>query len=136
MAFNLTKKQSTLRNQLATELEEHLATLNGVIQDFNALMVDGRNNVEIALQDYNETLELIRDFAEEIVAAAEDSIDEKTDKWHDSARGEAAFNWKEAWESVGEEMHEKEIEFPSEIDEVDNDVLDTLSDAPSEAGEG
>ncbi len=117
MSFKLTKVEIKRRDDYASELSELADKLSEAIDTFNQELVNARTPVEAAVEAYNTLLEEAKGFAFDIANQAENDISEKSEKWQEGERGEAANEWKDAWENI--ELDEIEIEFPEELDVPD-----------------
>jgi hypothetical protein len=131
MAFKITKIE-------AKALAEHrieLARLRERIEDeFRALSAELR---EIALplngliSEYNAALDRTKGFIDGVAEEHRDAYDEKSDRWQEGDRGQAALAFVEEWENVYlSEIEEVEIVAP---DEPEFGSVDTLDSLPEEA---
>lgn len=123
MAFKLDKQELARSAKLQEELAEARGKLEDEVSAFNAAVEEAKAPVVAALETYNAVVEEARGFAEDIANAADGEIDDKSDKWREGERGQAASEWKDAWESA--EFDAVEIEFPEELaipdEEIDHD---------------
>lgn len=99
MAFKLTKQEDARKS----ELEQELETLVGVVEDEKA-------ELEAAMQklidDFNETVvaplrEKMQEaygFVEDIVNERQGEFDDKSERWQEGDRGQAAQDWLQTWE--------------------------------------
>ena len=124
MAFKLDKDGVERREKLVAELREKADKVEDAIAVYNDLVKAARLDVEAALTAYNETLQEVAGFAEDIVSQADQDLSEKSEKWQDSERGQAALAWKEEWDTA---MFEQlEIEFPDDIEAPEPTHADDL----------
>jgi hypothetical protein len=130
MAFKLTKQEQAQRSDLVGRLiasREELDHCLGGVHDALEMAAEAlRSSVEA----YNELVEEARGFAADIAAQAEEDIGEKSERWQEGERGEAAQEWQREWENAEWE----EVELPTieriSFDNLDHaDVLDGLPEA-------
>ena len=135
MAFKLTKAEDQRRMDYVTSLNELKSKLEDAIGEFNAKREELKAPVEAAFNAYKEALAEAKGFAEDIASAAEGQIDDKSERWQESERGEAARSWQQEWE--GAELDEPDdIDFGDDLDTPDLDHADTLENLPIEADNG
>ena len=84
-----------------------------------------------AVEAYNGILADARGFAEDIASTAEAEIDEKSDKWREGDKGEAAALFRDEWQNLS--LDDVEIDLPEEITFDDPDHAAVLDGAPVEA---
>lgn len=75
-----------------------------------------------AVTAYNEAVSEARELAEEIAQRAADEWGEKSEKWQEGERGEAAHEWVDAWGCASFE----------EVDEPGENAGEALRNLPSE----
>lgn len=119
------KKVSTKKEK---ELDELLNTLKEAQQDYNEKAEEIREMLEdlfSELTELRDTAENARDELREKTVEIHEDIeaycDERSERWHDTEKGEAYSEWLSAWEYATDEIeHITEIEAPSieEIEEV------------------
>jgi hypothetical protein len=123
MAFKLDKQEIARRDQIKEELVELRGKLEDAVSTYNAALEGLKAPVEEALAAYNVAVEEARGFAEDIANQADNEISNKSEKWQEGEKGQAASEWKDAWEN--EEFSEVEIQFPEELaiadEEIDHD---------------
>lgn len=135
MAFKLNKEQRNRQAELVEQLKKERVKLESVLQVANSRIEEINEEVTSACEAYNAVLEQAREFAEEIGNDAENELGDKSERYQDSEKGEAAQEWVEAWQDLAENLS-NDIEF-APIGELvdDNDQHDEmLDDAPTEAG--
>ncbi len=130
MPFKLTKDEIKQRDELTADLDINLERLNAAITDYNEKMTEMRKPIEQAITDYNEAVNAAQDFAEDIASQADSDLSEKSEKWLEGERRQAANEWKEAWENLS--FEEVFITF-EEIDIIDDVThAEDLEEAPIE----
>jgi hypothetical protein len=129
MDFRLTKKEDAERDNLIAELNLRQTRLEKALESYNANMEQEQAIVQEALDNYNAALEEAREFTSDIASQADSDIADRSDKWQESEKGQAAAEWKDAWAGVA--LDEIEISFPDPI-EVEFDISE-LEEAPSDS---
>ena len=129
MAFKLTKHDAARRAEHVEKLTEAAAKLEDDV--FNAGFEQLRGPLTAALAEYNSVLAEARGFAEDIASQADSELDEKSERWRDGDRGQAAVAFKDEWEGLA--LDELELELPDEARLPDEDHAAVLEGAPTEA---
>jgi hypothetical protein len=131
MAFKLDKQEKQRRTGLVEDLRAGAGRLEDAVSLYNDEVRKLREPLEAALAEYNQNVEAARGFAEDIASQAESDIDDKSERWQEGERGEAAAEWKGQWEN--EVFDEISIDFPEDIEISDADHADKLDALPEEA---
>jgi hypothetical protein len=132
MAFKLDKGDLARRAELVDDLRELWGKVEDAVSVYNAEVAKLKEPLEKAIADYNEKSLEAAGFAEDIGNAADGEIDDKSEKWREGEKGEAAIEWKDAWQGV--EIGELEMDWPDEISVEAPDDADNLEQLPAEAG--
>lgn len=126
MAFKLSKAESGTKDDWAAKLRkahqrmtEQAETAHDAVSDLNE-----------AINEYNSLLGEVEAFRDERVQVWRDEYDDKSEKWQEGEKAEAASTLMEEWEGL--DLSEVEpVEVPSAAPDVSHaDDLDAL---PSEA---
>jgi predicted nucleic acid-binding Zn-ribbon protein len=131
VAFKLTKHDAARRAEHVEKLTEAAAKLEDAVVVFNAGLEQLKGPLTAALAEYNSVLAEARGFAEDIASQADSELDEKSERWRDSDRGQAAVAFKDEWEGLA--LDELELELPDEARLPDEDHAAVLEGAPTEA---
>jgi uncharacterized coiled-coil DUF342 family protein len=132
MAFKLDKQELARREKFEVDLREAAGELEDAVSTYNAAVTELRAPLEAAIEKYNELLEEARGFVEDIASTADGEIDDKSEKWQDGDKGQAAIAWKDAWEQA--DLEPLSIEFPDELTTTEwPDHADVLDQLPLEA---
>lgn len=101
-----------------TKVENKHKELSSVVDSLNDL-----------LQNYNEILDEVDSFREDLVRQMEEYYDERSERWQQGEAGESYSEWKDVY--AGIDLSEvPEIETP-ELPEMEHtDYLDELPDEP------
>src|SRR5262245_19838640 len=118
MAFKLSKDQVAERKELAKRLGEASSKLQSAVDEFNSKMDEIKGPVQAAIEEYNSVVTEVREFAEGIAAEADDDMSDKSDRWLESDRGQAAEAFKSEWSLSLDEI---DIDLPDEISFDDPD---------------
>jgi vacuolar-type H+-ATPase subunit H len=131
MAFKLTKAQLTERDRVMDLLTDATEGIESAAETYNKVLAEAKAPFEAAIVAYNDALSAIRELAEEIYGEADSEISDKSDKWQDSEKGQAAIAFKDHWEGL--QLDEVSVDFPDEI-EIDLPFsVDDLGEAPEGA---
>lgn len=130
MGFKLTKDEAARKAELLLDLQAQYDKLEDAINTYRAEEALLREPVVNALDAYNELVDAARGFAEDVANRAETEYDEKSEKWQEGDRGEAAREWKDAWDNVN--LDEIEIEWPDELSVDDPGHATELDGLPEE----
>lgn len=135
MAFKLDKQDTARRDALAGELTAGRAALEDAVSVFNAGVEALKAPLLAELEKYNAIVEEARGFVEDIASTADGQFDDKSEKWREGDKGQAARTWIDAWQN--ESFDALELTFPEELtlpdDETDHDGR--LENLPEEASE-
>ena len=130
MSFKLTKEQRERRDELVEAFHEASSGLETAIAEYNAKLEEMKAPVEAALAKYNEVGNDAREFADEISGWAGGEIQERSERWQESERGQAAQSWCDEWSNLT--FDEVTIDLPEEITLDDPDYGAALDGAPEE----
>lgn len=138
MALKLTKDEIKQRDGFIADLEKGSSNLEEAFKVFNSVLEGARIDLRDAVGKYNEALAAARGFAEDIASRLEDEIDDKSEKWQESDKGQAAAAFKDDWESVefqddldADEIAPGDIDF-SELTFDDAENLGNMNVEPEE----
>jgi len=92
--------------------------------------------VEDAISIYNDALDSAQGFCETIVGDIEEFMEEKSEKWQESDKGEAHANWKDSWDitldPITWDMLITQDGDPLDLSSIEpaNETLDALATEP------
>lgn len=133
MPFKLTKDELAKRAELVDDLQTLRAKLEDELAVYNEKLAELREPLEKVQSDYNEAVAAARDFVADIVSQADSDISDKSEKWQEGERGQAASNWRDEWENAS--LDDLEIEWPDELQfdmPEDATTLEELNECPSD----
>ena len=93
MAFKLTKQELNRRDELRDKLADARIDLDEAIAEQNRIIEDAYSAINAALDDYNEVVNEAYGFVEDIHAEREGEYDDKSERWQEGERGQAAYEW-------------------------------------------
>jgi hypothetical protein len=133
MLFKLGKEQIAQRDAIAVKIQEQREAVDTAVVAFNDAMTVARNELQAALDIYNEALTEAKAFAEDVAQNWENDFEEKSERWQEGEKGEAVREMIEAWQSV--DLDEAAIDMPdAEVSFDDVEMHDeVLSNLPTEA---
>jgi chromosome segregation ATPase len=131
VTFKLNKQELTTRDEHVAKLEKAWAEIAQAISTYNGLVETLRAPIEQAVEKYNEVVVEAKAFAEEIANRFEGEYDERSEKWQEGEKGQAAAELKEAWQSI--DMEEINLEWPDDLGIDDPDHAPELAELPMEA---
>jgi hypothetical protein len=130
MAFRLSKSQLTAWERRIGAARASLDALNDVIISFNRTLASAGEPLRGAAQAYNSALRELQSTAEKLAGDWRSTFNERTDRWQDGYRGQAANEWIEAWENYSPE--DAEFDPPDEVEEQDDDPIVEAEELPTE----
>ena len=133
MSFKLDKADNARRDRLVEELREGAGKIEDAMREYNEAVAALRAPVEELVAAYNETLEEAKGFAEDIGNTADATFDERSEKWREGEKGEAAGVFRDAWMEIDLEPYE--VDFPAEMEVEAPSHADDLEGLPAEAEE-
>ena len=129
--IRLTKTDIARRDELIDSARTARSTLDDAIEAYNSAVAEAYTELSAAINAYNEHLEEVNGFAQDIASELRGACDERSEKWADSDAGQTACAFVEAWENFSiDEFSEDE---PDEVRAPDEDVaemLEELTDKP------
>lgn len=118
MAFKMTKADTANRKLIVDNLNKYKLKLEQAQDKYNqevALLIDEVNS---AIDDYNEVLTEAQGWRDDLVSESRDAFENKSEKWQESDGGQSADSWINDLESIDLD----------EIDKVEFDELDIIGD--------
>lgn len=130
MSLKLTKADRDRRDEIVALLQERKEKLETKVSAFNDLLSTARADVEEAMGRYNDALDEAKEFTDNVANEAQATIEEKSEKWQEGEKGQAAVEWQQLWSEI--DLDHVDIDFPDEIEfEVSHaEELETLAEAP------
>lgn len=131
--MNLSKDEQTLRDHHVEQLRLARGKLEDAINVANEKLQAIRDELTSAQEAYNEVVQAAADWADDIANVAEATIDDRSEKWQESERGQAAIAWKDVWRDL--DLSPADITMPEDAMLDGDDPADTLENAPAEMEE-
>lgn len=131
MPFKLTKEELATRAALVQDLTEAANRLDVAVSEYNKMVDEHRPDVEKILSDYNNILSRAEEFCSGIAGTAETDMGDKSEKWMESEKGEAAQEYVNAWEGIT--LDEITIDWPDELVVGELGHATELDELPQEA---
>lgn len=127
----LTQDQIKQKNTLIEALRKTMEKLEEARSTYNDELQDAYNKYKEFVDGFNDAQENLRNFITERVEEMDTYFEEKSEKWQESAAGEAYSEWKGQWEALSE-YEEYEAREPDEAEEPDVDIedLEELTNGP------
>lgn len=133
MAFKLSKSESAKRDELIGWMRDKLTELKAEVSDFNGKLDELKEPLQHAIDGYNEAVEAARAYCEEIAEERQGNFDDKSEKWQEGEKGEAAQEWLNEWQNI--DLSEIVIELPDELEAPEASHADDLEALPANAEE-
>lgn len=127
----LSKQQLAAKAKLYNDLIAAREAVEAAVVEFNETVQEAMPPVAEAVDRYNTAVQAAAELAEEVASDIQNFIDDKSEKWQESDRGQEYATWAEEWNSP-DLFEEVKIEFPSELETPEmehGDTLDVLPDA-------
>jgi hypothetical protein len=131
VAFKLSKAEIQRRDGYVEDLEKAWSEIEQAVNTYNEGVANLRAPVEQAVAHYNEVMGEAKGFAEDVASQADGEWDERSEKWQEGEKGEAAAEYRDAWQTI--EFEEIELEWPEELAIEDPDHAPELAELPTEA---
>ena len=130
MPFKLTKDESNRRDELVNDLRDKYTILEAAINE-DPQDPDDISSAAATFQVIVSEAEALRD---EVATRLRDEFDEKSDKWREGEKGEAANQFIGEWEDADFSDCDLDLANPLDIDLSGlDDHAETLDNLPSEA---
>lgn len=133
MSFKLSEAEIKQRDELLANLNSATNALDDAVREYNEAVDKLREPLDAVVAGYNEIVNQAQAFAEDIANTADGEISDKSEKWQDGEKGQAAIAFKDAWECLGHDLREITINYPDELDVDAPTHADDLEAAPVEA---
>jgi hypothetical protein len=126
----LTKEQVARKRELVDKLSGAGQELQAAIIAYNEKCEAEFSSVREAIDDYQTVVDEARSFAEEIAGDIAGYMDEKSEKWLESDRGQAFEQWKSEWENI--DIYDVDLDEPTpigcDVDEMAGTPLDEMQE--------
>lgn len=130
MPFKLTKAEAAERAELVEKLTAAKTEVESAVAAFNEKLAEAWQEVQAKIETYNEVVTAAAEFRDGIVDSRQSEWDDKSEKWQDGERGEAASVWINEWSSAS--LDALEIEEPEGLEEPGMDHDEALEGLPEE----
>lgn len=132
MAFKLTKEEIATKAEIAGNLEKAWASVEDAVSEYNDEVNKAKEKVTAVIASFNDVAGQAAVFVQEVADRASGEIDEKTEKWQEGDRGQAAISWKDEWENFDGDGIEN-IDWPEDLAIEQPTVIDLDTALPDEA---
>jgi exonuclease VII small subunit len=133
VAFKLTSKEDARKSELEAELEQEVGAMEDAkteLQDAIQKLIDDFNEQHV--EPLNAKLTEARGFVEDIYNERQGEYDDKSERWQEGERGEAAQSWLTEWQTGMDALDDMSpIEAPT-VDIEIPDAHNTLAQLPFE----
>jgi chromosome segregation ATPase len=123
----LSKAQAERKRQLTKKIEELAGELVQIAERANEVLDVEKAKVETALNKLNEVIAEANELRQEVHDDVQSFIDEKSEKWLFSERGQDCVHFAEEWE---DELPEVSMVMPQEFEEPEVAAGDLLAECP------
>lgn len=131
MAIKLSKDELKRRDEIVEKLQTAAQDFQIAVDNYNEQVQALKAVVEAAYELYNEAVSEAHEFSAEIDCRLTDEIGEKSEKWQDGEKGQAAIAMQEEWMNASFDA-EAELEWPDDLEFDDPDHASTLENLPTE----
>lgn len=129
--MKLTKTQLAERDRIIKALEISADKVSSAIENYNAAVGIAFLAVTEAEDEYNATIREAIAFAEDIASELEVALDDKSDRWRESGRGQSCQSFADEWAGVS--LSEIDTDAPVAIDVPDMDAASIIEAMPEAA---
>lgn len=129
----LSKTEVAELERLMGLLQAKHEALESAVEAFNDAMSHEWPSVEAAQDEFNAVVDEFTTFRQDVAADIRGSIDERSEKWQDSARGQAFEAWVEPYEDE-QLVDQSALECPEPLAldvEAPQDALTVLATEPA-----
>lgn len=126
MAFKLTKQEEASRGLIVDGLKLRAMAVSTAV----AIANDAMQNVNDAVEAYNEALNEAREFREDLVVRLEEEVNDKSERWQESEHGEATKEYIAEWENLA--LYDVEYYAWEKLEYLDLDHSDYLEEMNSQ----
>lgn len=132
MAFKLDKRDRKRRDEIVERLLASREKLEVAISDYNDAIEKAQTDLEEHIDDYNLILDDAIGLVDDVVSQAESDMEERSEKWQESDRGQAVQTWIDAIREI--DLEAIKIDFPDPIEMAEEELshADQISDMPDE----
>ena len=130
MAFKLTKAEASARAALVDRLSAGREAVEAAISAYNDMLDTAWAAVAKSIDDYNEILFDARDFCETASADWRGEWEDKSEKWQEGERGQAAAEWIDTWEGVS--LDDIDADRPDDVEAPEMEHAEELGGLPDE----
>ena len=128
MSYKLNKAEIKERDELVFELRKASNKINVAIAAYNEAVAAQRDILTLAVDRYNGLVDDVSAFVGEVTERIDEYIDDKSEKWRDSDKGEVLNEFKNTWGNWS--CEEYELEVPDDIAFEEPDHADELENLP------
>jgi len=114
-------------------LAQARATLEVEVNAFNESLTQARTKVEAAQEALNERVREAKEWCDGVQDDAQQAYDARSERWREGDAGQEYAQWLEA---LSPDLPEVELEFPEDLEPLDDDHADLLDQVPDEPGAG
>jgi len=133
MAFRLTRAEENRRDYLRDQLIEAKGLLEEEVDAECRAIENAVEAINAAHTRYNEMVQEAHGFIEDIISERENEFDDKSERWQEGDRGQAARSWIDSLQESLDELCDLEpivIELPDGADYPDHAAV--MDDLPEE----
>ena len=132
--MRISKASSTEIENLRSDVADAQAAVESAVDEFNEALAVAREPLEEAISNYNQALAELRGRLESERDEHQSTWDEKTERWQESDRGNAASEWIDTIGNAADALdQELDASLPDPVepfDYADLGDVEQLSDAP------
>ncbi len=115
--MKLSKEQKSLEKEILVRLEKAAEDVKDCIVDANDTISKLNDRIKEVTINYNDELDRIRVYRDEVVQELSDFIEEKSEKWQEGEKGQELIEIKDEWEGLDlDDLDELEVQ---EVEEQD-----------------
>ncbi len=129
--MKLTSEQKARRDEIVNKLQAAWTTLDERIDDLNGAVSTAWDRVRVALDEYELVRVEAEELRDEIADEAENAISEKSEKWQEGEKGQAASAWVDEWSGL--DLSEIDLDEPDAIETPDVSHADDLANLSEES---
>lgn len=105
--------------KLSKQQSERLATLCGELREAEDEVNDAFDTLDSCVSEYNQKADEVNEFLREVEGDIDNYINEQSEQWQESERGEAYSSWLEEWALSVDPIEVERPEIPIDVDTVE-----------------
>jgi hypothetical protein len=135
MTFKISKSDRNEIDAKIKAMNDARSEIERTVSNFNAIMAEHFEPIKDAVETWNTLRGDLGELISPLVDDFRSDIDERSEKWLESERGQAVIEWVDRVESFVNDIDELDVDAPDDFEvEVPEIDMNDLEDSPGENG--